>query len=399
MTLDGAALEGSDAGNYQLIADTALRVDITPRALSLAAQAQDKVYGDVLVLAGTEFVAEGLVDGETIGHASLSSTGLAASAGVGNYVLSIGGAEGGSFDPANYVLSYQAAALLVNPRPLTLSAMLQSKRYGDALGLTGTEFTVGGSGLANGETIGQVQLSTAGALATAAVGDYGLAITGAIGGSFDAGNYTLSYEAGTLRVTPRPLTVASQSVIRYADEPNPTSFGFSTSAGGLVNGDSIASLLQPVPPGSVGAPGGSVFELLPGGAVFASGQAANYELRYQGGLLIVLPKPPRIDDPDGGTAGSGDPQFAIVLDPEDLARAEAALQRSSALNAGGAATAGGRAAGGPGPGATDAEAAAVIAALLRGETQQVSFAVLLRLPLISMDPNLRRLILGAATTP
>jgi hypothetical protein len=278
--------------------------------------------------------------------------------------------------------------------------MLQSKRYGDALGLTGTAFTVGGSGLANGETIGQVQFSTAGALATAAVGDYGLAITGASGGSFDAGNYTLSYETGTLRVTPRPLTVASQSVIRYADEPNPTSFGFSTS--GLVNGDRIASLLQPVPPGSVGAPGGSVFELLPGGAVFASGQAANYELRYQGGLLIVLPKPPRIDDPDGGSAGSGDPQFAIVLDPEDLARAEAALQRSSALIAGGAAAADGRAAGDlglGGPGATDAEAAAVIAALLRGQTQQVSLPVLLRLPLISMDPNLRRLILGAATTP
>lgn len=399
VTLDGAALEGSDAGNYQLVADTALRVDITPRALSLSALAQNKVYGDVLVLAGSEFVAEGLVEGETIGRASLSSSGLAASAGVGNHVLSIGGAEGGSFDPANYVLSYQAAALLVNPRPLTLRAMLQSKRYGDALGLSGTEFTVGGQGLANGDSIGRVQFSSAGALATAAVGDYGLAIAGASGGSFDPGNYMLSYEAGTLRVTPRPLTVASQSVIRYADEPNPTSFGFSTSAGGLVNGDSIASLLQPVPPGSVGAPGGSVFELLPSGAVFASGLAANYELRYQGGLLIVLPKPPRIDDPDGGTAGSGDPQFAIVLDPEDLARAEAALQRSSALHAGGAVTAGGGATRDAGPGATDAQAAAVIAALLRGETQQVSLPVLLRLPLISMDPNLRRLILGAATTP
>jgi hypothetical protein len=265
------------------------------------------------------------------------------------------------------------------------------------MGFDPAAFAVGGRGLVNGDTIGAVQFSSDGALAAAHVGDYGLSITGASGGRFDPANYLVTYHEGTLRVTPRPVTVATQSVIRFADEPNPTSFGFS--ANGLVNGDRIASVLQPVPEDSVGAVGGSIFELLPGGALFASGQATDYELRYQAGLLIVLPKPPRIDDPDGGTAGGGDPQFAIVLDPADLARAEAALQRSSALLAGGgpAGPAGAPAEGSPE--ATDAEAAAVIAALLRGETQQVSLPVLLRLPLISLDPNLRRMILGAVTTP
>ena len=54
-----------------------------------------------------------------------------ATAAAGNYTLAIGDAQGGSFDPANYVLTYRATALLVSPRPLTLSALLQSKVYGD----------------------------------------------------------------------------------------------------------------------------------------------------------------------------------------------------------------------------------------------------------------------------
>lgn len=398
ITITGITLAGDDAGNYVLLSDSAATTGtVTPRELILSATAQSKVYGDVPLFAGTEFTAAGLVAGETVGRVTHESPGFAATADVGSYLLTIGGAEGGSFDPGNYVLSYQAAALLVNPRPLTLSALLQSKRYGEAMGFDPAAFAVGGRGLVDGDSIGAVQFSSAGALPTAHAGDYALALGGASGGRFDPANYSITYEAGTLRVTPRPLTVATQSVIRHADEPNPSSFGFS--ANGLVNGDQIASVLQAVPPASIGAPGGSVFALLPGGALFASGLASDYELRYQAGLLIVLPKPPRIDDPDGGTTGGGDPQFAIVLDPEDLARAEAALQRSSSTLVGGGPTGPAGAPAEGSPEATDAEAAAVIAALLRGETQQVSLPVLLRLPLISMDPNLRRMILGAVTTP
>lgn len=112
----------------------------------------------------------------------------------------------------------------------------------------------------------------------------------------------------------------------------------------------------------------------------------------------MLPTPPRIDDPDGGTTGS-DTQFAVVLDPATLARAEDALRRSSEALGGAGGSGSGATGGNAGPAELDAEAAAVIAALLRGETQQVSLPVLLRLPLLSIDPTLRRQLLSAVTTP
>jgi hypothetical protein len=398
----GLSLGGADAGNYRLLADTlALTADIERRALELVAPALAKDYGDAIVLDGSEFTALGLVAGETIGRVQFTSDGLVATAGAGSYTLSIGNAQGGSFDPANYLLSYRAAALLVSPRPLTLTALLQSKVYGELFGFEDGSYVIGGRGLANGETLGSVDIASAGAAASAGVGVYDITIGNAGGGSFSAANYALTYEGGRLTVTPRPLTVAAQSVVRFADEPNPVSFGHSIGGAGLAAGDALAGVLQPVPPGSVGAPGGSVFELRPTGLDFLRGSAANYEVRYVSGLLIVLPTPPRIDDPDGGTTG-GDTQFAVVLDPQTLARAEDALRRSSeslGIGGNGAAPERDRGDSGDATAALDAEAAAVIAALLRGETQQVSLPVLLRLPLLSIDPTLRRQMLSAATAP
>ncbi|MCP5284880.1 MAG: filamentous hemagglutinin N-terminal domain-containing protein [Burkholderiaceae bacterium] len=393
----GLSLGGDDAGNYLLPADTlALTADIERRALELVAPTLAKDYGDAIVLDGSEFSALGLVAGETIGRVQFASDGLAATAAAGNYTLAIGDAQGGSFDPANYVLTYRATALLVSPRPLTLSALLQSKVYGDLFSFSDGSYAVGGRGLANGETLGGVDIASAGAAAGAGVGVYDITIGNAGGGSFSAANYAITYEGGTLTVAPRPLTVATQSVVRFADEPNPTSFGYALGGAGLASGDVLAGVLQPVPPGSVGAAGGSIFELRPTGLSFSTGSAANYEVRYVSGLLIVLPTPPRIDDPDGGTTG-GDTQFAVELDPALLARAEDALRRNSAGQGGPGA--GDNAAGGnAGPAELDAEAAAVIAALLRGETQQVSLPVLLRLPLLSIDPTLRRQLLSAVTT-
>ncbi|MCP5270007.1 MAG: filamentous hemagglutinin N-terminal domain-containing protein [Burkholderiaceae bacterium] len=395
----GLTLGGDDAANYLLLADTlALTADIERRALELAAPTLAKDYGDAIVLDGSEFVAIGLVAGETIGRVQFASDGLAATAAAGSYTLNIGDAQGGSFDPANYVLSYRAAALLVSPRPLTLTALLQSRVYGDLFAFGDGSYSIGGRGLANGETLGSVDIDSAGAAARAGVGVYDITIGNAGGGSFSAANYAITYEGGTLTVTPRPLTVATQSVVRFADEPNPASFGYALGGAGLASGDVLAGVLQPVPPGSVGAPGGSIFELRPTGLDFASGSAANYAVSYVSGLLIVLPTPPRIDDPDGGTTG-GDTQFAVVLDPATLARAEDALRRSSAALGGTGGSEPGAAGGNAGPAELDAEAAAVIAALLRGETQQVSLPVLLRLPLLSIDPTLRRQLLSAVTTP
>jgi hypothetical protein len=111
----------------------------------------------------------------------------------------------------------------------------------------------------------------------------------------------------------------------------------------------------------------------------------------------VLPRPPRIGDADAGSGGADDPQFAVILDPAELAAAEEVLRRNSAqlraIESVRASDAGTAPSDEPLP---DAVAADVLAALLRGKVQEVTLPTLLRLPLISWDPALRRLILGDA---
>ena len=250
VTLAGVAVSGADAGNYVLQAATPLAVDITPRLLTLTASAQDKVYDGGLAAQlslGDDRLA---VDTLTVTHqgAGFDSPG----AGSNKAVLVQGLALAGD-DAANYRLDQTTLDLRadITPRALTLQALAQFKVYGDTLAFDGSEFSA--SGLVAGETVGAALLASAGSAATAGVGPYAITLTGAAGGSFDPANYLLAYAPGTLTVAPRPLTVASNTVVRYADEPNPASFGFSTGQGGLVNGDRVVSVLQPVPAGSADA--------------------------------------------------------------------------------------------------------------------------------------------------
>ena len=200
-------------------------------------------------------------------------------------------------------------------------------------------------------------------------------------------------------MTQRPLTVATNSIVRFADQANPSSFGFSTSAGGLAGGDSIASVVQLAPAGSGTALGGSVYELLPSGAVFAVGDASNYSLRYSSGLLVVLPTPPRIGDADAGSASSGNVNFAIQVSADEVRRALAELDRASAATP--AVNAGSR------DGASNVPALQSVAVatpeqisvMLSADGRRLSLPELLKMPLISFDPQLRRLMLASDTVP
>ncbi|MBX3636003.1 MAG: hypothetical protein KF683_11575, partial [Rubrivivax sp.] len=299
-------------------------------------------------------------------------------------------------DAANYQL---AATLLtttatIAPAPLTVAATSLVKVYGEAL-VPGA-FTA--TGLVAGETIGAVTVASAGfaALAPVAGSPYAVSVADARGGSFDPANYLLSYLPGTLTVQPRPLTIAANSVVRYADEPNPADIGWSVAVGALVGSDRIAGVQVALPPGSANAPGGSVLAMQPSGATFTTGDAGNYELRYAAGLLVVLPKPPRIDEADP-SAPSGDPRFAVLVDEAELRRALAALERESAASGqpGAPEPAAPAVAVQLGAAAGDGAPPAELAALLSGDGQRISLPVLLRLPLISYDPELRRLIFGA----
>ncbi|CAN7337835.1 filamentous hemagglutinin N-terminal domain-containing protein [Pseudorhodoferax sp. LjRoot39] len=214
--------------DYQRLADAMFQpgsLTITPAALGIAANNASKVYGQTHGSGGSAFTATGLQNGETVGTVALTSSGAAATAGAGNHTIAASGASGGSFNAANYTITYQDGTLTVTPAALTITANDASKVQGLVLVFDGTEFTA--AGLQNGETIGSVALASNGAAAAGAVGSHAITVSGAGAGagagagSFVAGNYAIRYEDGRLTVTPAPIAPPPTDNTPLPPKPEP----------------------------------------------------------------------------------------------------------------------------------------------------------------------------------
>ena len=393
VTVGGLSLGGADAGNYTVTNGSGLTVNIAQRSLVPTLTVSDKVYdgntGASITLADNRVAGDNL----TLSAAAANYADRNAGNGI---AVTVTGLTATGPDATNYLLSTASFNTTANitRAPLTVAAQSQNKVYGDALAFSGTEFST--TGLVVGETLGQVALSSAGAAATAAASStpYAINTSGAAGGSFNPLNYNISYVDGQLLVNPRPLTIATNSVVRFANTPNPSSFDFSVNAGGLVGSDTIVSVVQAAPPGSATAAGVSVFELQPSGAVFGVGNASNYSLRYSPGLLVVLPVPPAASESE---AAGGNVNLAIAVDPVEVAKAQAELGRASASN-----RAASRTSSGPAinlPALRGVSTPAEISALLSADGQQVTLPLLMKLPLISLDPQLIKLMRTSETPP
>jgi hypothetical protein len=173
---------------------------INPAPLSITANNSGKTYGQAAALPGTAFSSVGLLNGDTIAGVTLSSAGAAPAAGVGSYAI-VPSAAGGP-RAGNYDITYNNGTLIVNPEPLTITANNADKYFGQTLTFAGTEFTA--SGLQNGDSIGSVTLTSAGAASTAAIAGspYPIAVSAATGGTFAPANYSINYVNGLLTVVP-----------------------------------------------------------------------------------------------------------------------------------------------------------------------------------------------------
>jgi hypothetical protein len=216
-------------------------LSVTQAGLTITARNQSKEYGNVFSFGGTEFTSAGLLNGDTINGVSLSSAGTLATAGVAGspYVITAANATGSGL--GNYTINYVAGSLSVTPAPLSLKALNQSKIYGSTFTFNGTEFTA--TGLKNGESVGLVDLASVGAAATAnaAGSPYAITIGNARGGTFNPGNYTLSYVEGALSVTPFGLTITANNQSKeYGNVFNFSGTEFTSV--GLLNGDVINSV-------------------------------------------------------------------------------------------------------------------------------------------------------------
>jgi F0F1-type ATP synthase epsilon subunit len=278
------------AGNYSITYDAGA-LTVNPASLTITADNASKTYGQTLTFAGTEFGAVGLQNGETVGTVTLASAGAPATANVAGspYAITASNATGGTFNPGNYAITYDAGALTVNPAGLSLSITADdaSKTFGQTLTFAGTEFT--SSGLQNGDTVGSVTLTSAGAPATANVGSYPIIPSNATGGTFNPGNYTISYSDGTLMVNPTALTITADNASKTFGQTL-TFAGTEFTTSGLQNGNTIGSVTL----ASAGAPAtanvaGSPYSITASNATGGTFSPGNYSITYDPGALTIYP--------------------------------------------------------------------------------------------------------------
>ncbi len=118
-------------------------------------------------------------------------------------------------DTADYSNATKTVSLVVSPALLTVTANARGKTYGTAVtfGSGSTQFTP--TGLQNGDTIGSVTLAVNnnGGAATAPVSGspYTITPSAAAGGTFAAGNYSITYATGALTVGQAPLTITANA--------------------------------------------------------------------------------------------------------------------------------------------------------------------------------------------
>src|SRR6185312_6815159 len=173
--------------NYSLTVQAA-SFAITPRAVTVTADAGTKTYGELDPSLTYHITAGTLADGDAFAGALVRQAGES----VGSYAITSGSLSLGS----NYSLPVQPASFAITPRQVTVTADAGTKSYGDADPALTYHITAGT--LADGDAFTGALVRQAGE----SVGSY--AITA---GSLSLGsNYSLTVQPAPFAITPRQVT-------------------------------------------------------------------------------------------------------------------------------------------------------------------------------------------------
>ena len=202
---------------------------ITARKIEVTAEAQSKTYGEADSTPFSYAITSGsLVAGDAFAGKLARDDGE----NVGTHDITLGTLSLG----ANYELTCKGAELTINPMALTVTANDEGKTYGDAFSFAGTEFKT--TGLVDGDSVSSITLSSVGADKTAAVGAYDITASAAVGTGL--GNYTISYEQGTLEVQPRTVTGGFTAADKDYDGTKDAAITGRSITSGLVGGDAVS---------------------------------------------------------------------------------------------------------------------------------------------------------------
>jgi gliding motility-associated-like protein len=261
---------GATSPNYTIsyIAGT---LTVTPAELTVTAANASKIYGAAnpsFSVTYNGFVGADNAANLTI-QPTISTTGITNSP-VNTYPITVNGAASN-----NYTISYVEGTLTVTPAVLTITATSTSKIYGSAnptLGVTYTGFV----GTDNALSLTTQPIVSTTALTSSPVNTYPVTASGAA-----SANYTISYVAGTLAITPAPLTITANNQIKSFGIANPA---LTLTYTGFVNGDSAASLVS-APAVSTTAITNSPVGNYP--IMVTGASSPNYTISYVQGILTI----------------------------------------------------------------------------------------------------------------
>jgi sugar lactone lactonase YvrE len=175
--------------------------------LTITANNASKVQGQSLTLSA--FTPSGLVNGDTIDSVVLSSAGTDPAAAVGTYPISISGATGVHFNPANYAVTYVPGTLSVipagKPQKATVKLTGLAAMYDGNSHAAIATTTPAGLNVALTYQLGKSGVPTA--TAPTAAGSYTVAATITSPGYTGTGKGTLVISKGAVTVTVGTTTV------------------------------------------------------------------------------------------------------------------------------------------------------------------------------------------------
>lgn len=281
--------------------------------ITIKADDQGKTAGQTFTFLnnGTQVdVTSGTLDaGDAITSDNAASAGAGSGAAAGTYPITLSSVtimDGATNVTGNYAITYVAGTLTVAAAPqiITVKARNQTKQYGQTFTFTGngSQVQIIAGGLQSGDVITADNAASTGAIPTAATGGYAItlsSITIMNGATNVTGNYTITYQSGTLTVTTIPITVKANNQTKTQGQ----TFTFtgngtqvSVISGSLLSGNAITIDNAASTGAASGALTGSYPITLSSVTIMsgATNVTTNYSITYQGGTLAVS-SPPNVN--------------------------------------------------------------------------------------------------------
>ena len=273
--IPSAATGGTFAiGNYS-ISYTMGNIIVGAKTLTITANNVNKVYGQVLAgtAGSTAFTSTGLENGETIGSITIAyGTGAAANATVGTYTAAVtpSAAIGGTFTAANYNIGYATGNIMVEAKPITVTAAAKAKTYGDADPALTYSYT--------GTLVGSDNFSGA---ITRVVGENVGSYAIEQGTLSLGGNYAITYVGANFVINKAVLTVSTNSAVMCQGNNLPA-LSLSYSGFRFSDNENSLSAKPTVTTSATPNSAAGTYALIPGG-----GASGNYTFAYVNGQLTI----------------------------------------------------------------------------------------------------------------